>query len=295
MAPKQYKQRVALFLAWADDPQNTGKAQDPMGINKEMESLRRVLANGYGFDIFVHRIELYSPMLAVRDKVRSFIRGYSNPDTLLLLYYGGHGSYSVHDGLLWMASSRPIPGLADSHSSFPCRYVLEDLVRASSDVLILLCCCDAVPSHPNMAINCTSDGGTTEIIAACTVGQQTTAEYAPQVISLLEKRFVSGQHTTIRHVNSDLPKGIDRFTEGIFGRGRRLPARRKFSEAAYLQLHGASPKVSIVLTPVVTTPMFAEEPRYAKSSLIAKFWRLCGHGPLDSWKAVAGEATGRIY
>lgn len=104
MAPKQYKRRVALFLAWADDPQNTGKAQDPMGINKEMESLRRVLANGYGFDIFVHRIELYSPMLAVRDKVRSFIRGYSNPDTLLLLYYGGHGSYSVHDGLLWMAS-----------------------------------------------------------------------------------------------------------------------------------------------------------------------------------------------
>ncbi|KAH9213174.1 hypothetical protein DL95DRAFT_410530 [Leptodontidium sp. 2 PMI_412] len=265
MAPKQYKRRVALFLAWADDPQNTGKAQDPMGINKEMESLRRVLANGYGFDIFVHRIELYSPMLAVRDKVMDHI-------AYMMVCFG------------WLAGVAPF-------------LWWFYLVRASSDVLILLCCCDAVPSHPNMAINCTSDGGTTEIIAACTKGNANSEFFrsAPQVISLLEKRFVSGQHTTIRHVNSDLPKGIDRFTEGIFGRGRRLPARRKFSEAAYLQLHGASPKVSIVLTPVVTTPMFSEEPRYAKSSLIAKFWRLCGHGPLDSWKAVAGEATGRIY
>ncbi|KAG4444335.1 hypothetical protein IFR05_000209 [Cadophora sp. M221] len=295
MATKQYKRRVALFLAWVGDPQKTSKKQDPMGINKEMEGLRRVLANGYGFDIFVHRIELYSPMLAVRDKVRRFIRAYSNPDTLLLLYYGGHGSYNVRDGLLWMASSRPIPGLAEAHSSFACRYVLEDLVRASSDVLILLCCCDAVPNDPNMAINCISNGGTTEVIAACTVGHRTTAEYAPQVISLLEKRFVSGQHTTIRHVNSDLPKGLDRLTEGIFGRGRRLPARRKFSEAAYLQLHGASPKDSIVLTPVVITPMFAEEPRFAKTSWVARFSRMCGYGPLDHWKAVSAEATGHIY
>ncbi|KAL5326389.1 hypothetical protein ACEPPN_004073 [Leptodophora sp. 'Broadleaf-Isolate-01'] len=286
MAPKQYKRRVALFLAWADDPQNTGKAQDPMGINKEMESLRRVLANGYGFDIFVHRIELYSPMLAVRDKVRSFIRGYSNPDTLLLLYYGGHGSYSFVHRLMSLSFFVAATPYQVTQIWRSIALQMEEQRRS-----LLL-----VPWVGRQQLSSEYFGVTS--LNLKTMKGNANSEFfrsAPQVISLLEKRFVSGQHTTIRHVNSDLPKGIDRFTEGIFGRGRRLPARRKFSEAAYLQLHGASPKVSIVLTPVVTTPMFAEEPRYAKSSLIAKFWRLCGHGPLDSWKAVAGEATGRIY
>ncbi|KAH7361057.1 hypothetical protein BKA65DRAFT_578120 [Rhexocercosporidium sp. MPI-PUGE-AT-0058] len=325
MAPKEYKRRVALFLAWADNPEKKGKKHDPMGINKEMEALHRVLTNGYGFEIFVHRIVIYSPMPAVRDKVRSFIRGYSDPDTLLLLYYGGHGSYRINEGLIWMASSSPMPGLADRHSSFACRYILEDLVKASSDVLILLCCCEAAPSQPGMAIKCTSNGGTTEVIAACTVGQKTTAEYlshatwqvisggwerlrhwdsnanskslcsAPQVISLLEKRFISRQPTTVHNVNADLPKGFDRFAEGIFGRGRRLPARRTFSEAAYLQLHASSPEDSIVLTPIVTTPMFLEEPRFAPSSLMAKFMRFCGIGQLDNWKVVTPEDTGLVF
>ena len=103
MAPKEYKRRVALFLSWAEDASWT-EGIDPMGVQREMWDLGCVLTNRYGFGILTHAIELYKPLAAVREQVRDFIDGYSDPDTLLLLYYGGHGSYTVEDGLLWSAS-----------------------------------------------------------------------------------------------------------------------------------------------------------------------------------------------
>ena len=88
--------------------------------------------------------------------------------------YEGWFSDDVTDGE--SLDSKPIPDVLPRHCNMPCRLILEDLVKASSDVLIMLCCCSAVPSHAEMAVKCTSGGGTTEIIGSCGVGEKTSGD-----------------------------------------------------------------------------------------------------------------------
>ncbi|PVH82344.1 hypothetical protein DL98DRAFT_586684 [Cadophora sp. DSE1049] len=294
MAAKEYKRRVALFLAWVDDPR-ISRYPDPLNINREMNSLRRVLTQGYGFEIITYRMELYKPGLVVWSKVDSFIRGYSDPETLLLVYYGGHGTYWNSQGLVWAASSRNIADLADRNRLFPCRYVLEFLTKASSDVIILICCCSAAPTHPDMAINCQkSKGGTTEIIAACTVGERTSSEYASQIVALLEKRFASGRPTSVQTINYDITKGILRIAEGLFNRDRRLPPPGANPKPVHLQLHGQYAEDTIVLTPVKPEALIVQEPRYSASSWVAKLRMLCGRVIMESWNSDVGDGTGIV-
>ncbi|MCJ1351262.1 MAG: hypothetical protein MMC33_001246 [Icmadophila ericetorum] len=120
----RYTGVYVLFLRWKDDE---------LGVFKEIEKLGEVLRTKNNFLTEEYLIPSNGqPQRSLTKKLLGFMDDHEAQDSLLILYYGGHGD------------------------------IQTQLAESKSDVLILLDCCAAGSS-----VDSTNSGVVIEVIAAC--------------------------------------------------------------------------------------------------------------------------------
>ena len=77
----RYKRVKVLMVQWASDD---------LGVAAEIQQLAAVLMHCYQFDVSIFLLPDYLPMIALSARVMQFMD--HDPETLLIFYYGGHGS-----------------------------------------------------------------------------------------------------------------------------------------------------------------------------------------------------------
>ncbi|PVH69008.1 hypothetical protein DL98DRAFT_661904 [Cadophora sp. DSE1049] len=126
------------------------------GFERELDALRRVSQEEYGFDATMWVIPSNeSSQYDVMSNALNFIRDFDTSDNLFILYYAGHGLINRYRQSTWAYSQHPgCPTVEWSH--------IQGLFeRAKSDVLVLLDCCAAASSAP------APSNSAMETLAAC--------------------------------------------------------------------------------------------------------------------------------
>ena len=90
-----YKRVGVLIFCWEEDD---------LGVAKEIELLRRVFSTAYNFpDCRVIKIPSVDSHSFTGDVLATAKRTYSSPESLLIVYYGGHGGVDKQRNLYWSA------------------------------------------------------------------------------------------------------------------------------------------------------------------------------------------------
>ncbi|KAL2048673.1 hypothetical protein N7G274_000585 [Stereocaulon virgatum] len=142
----RYQEIHVLLISWEDDN---------LGVVKEISELREVFQKTYCYSTKEFQIPSHKSHNALAKQILEFVDEPESKESLLIVYYGGHGYMNDDRQCIWSCT-----GEADSATVkwFGLQTMLE---QAQSDILILLDCCAAASST-------TSSGtGVIELIAAC--------------------------------------------------------------------------------------------------------------------------------
>lgn len=94
-ARSKYKSINALLLSWQDDD---------LGVEKDIEKLKGLLASSYGCHTEQWKIPLAKPDFELTDRLRRFRVEHEteNPgDCLFIVYYAGHGHLNRGRRTMW--------------------------------------------------------------------------------------------------------------------------------------------------------------------------------------------------
>lgn len=81
-----------LLLSWKDDD---------LGVETEIVELDNVLRNIYRYSVEVWTIPSRKSHNELGDRLRDFTKKYEKEDSLLIVYYGGHGYLNDSRQLVW--------------------------------------------------------------------------------------------------------------------------------------------------------------------------------------------------
>ncbi|GAO14066.1 hypothetical protein UVI_02038420 [Ustilaginoidea virens] len=118
---QRYKVVQALLIHWGCDD---------LFVLPELEDLGKCLSEDYAFGTDIFAIPSENAHLELMMRVGQLIKEYESPDTLFLIYYGGHARIDESRQSTWCAWSA----------------IQTLLERSKSDVLILLDCCAGAAS-----------------------------------------------------------------------------------------------------------------------------------------------------
>ncbi|KAH7377993.1 hypothetical protein BKA64DRAFT_714496 [Cadophora sp. MPI-SDFR-AT-0126] len=144
----RYKDVQVLLLRWEEDE---------LEVEWELNDLAKVFRD-YGFSTDPWLIPTQSPLRKMMAKALKFIDDHESPDTLLIVYYGGHAKINEARQSTWSCTRNM------NYSSFEWNACQSLFEQSTSDTLFLFDCCSAaaaassVPSRTNAI---------TETIAAC--------------------------------------------------------------------------------------------------------------------------------
>ncbi|KAM3525231.1 hypothetical protein NHJ13051_004096 [Beauveria bassiana] len=127
----RYKKVEALLLHWGSDD---------LFVLPELEDLEKCLSEDYAFDTDIFAIPSENSHLELMMRVGQLIKEHESPDTLFLVYYGGHARIDESRQSTWCATR-------ESSSAWLQWSAIQTLLeRSKSDVLILLDCCAGAAS-----------------------------------------------------------------------------------------------------------------------------------------------------
>ncbi|TVY87185.1 Cyclic pyranopterin monophosphate synthase [Lachnellula willkommii] len=151
---RRYKEVHVILFHWQEDD---------MGVLYDMQTLAGLFNDTYrSSSVETHLIPSKNPYSFVERALDNFKRAHSHPESLLIVYYNGHGY--LENGKMMMCAYAEAK---DSNTAIPSIewYALQvGLERTASDVLILLCTC---ASGGSLRSSSAKEGGVTELIAAC--------------------------------------------------------------------------------------------------------------------------------
>jgi hypothetical protein len=128
---RRYRDVVALLLRWQDDD---------LGTETEINDLECVFRDMYHYRTERYLIPSSDSATQLEYKLNDFRRAYDQESSLLILYYGGHGSLDFNkqrpSRSIWQAKRNGYASLVWSDL----QGILE---RAKSDVVFILDCCFA--------------------------------------------------------------------------------------------------------------------------------------------------------
>ncbi|KAE9364287.1 hypothetical protein N431DRAFT_421152 [Stipitochalara longipes BDJ] len=146
----RYTKVSAILLSWEDEDPN-------LPVSLEIESLRDVFINLYGFEVEEWRIPDVKSHTALNLKILQFLDD-SDAKHLKIVYYAGHGKLSNHGQAIWTSHRN---SKRDRQPTVKWSGIQNALEESQSDVLVLLDCCASGLSN-------TDEGnGVTELLAAC--------------------------------------------------------------------------------------------------------------------------------
>ena len=100
-----YSAVYVLLLSWEDDD---------LGVISEIKDLAFTFENAYGFQVERYLIPSEEPDDAFDERLKTFVRSYQSPRSLLIVYYGGHGMLNASRLGIWAWSSSN-PGRTSSY------------------------------------------------------------------------------------------------------------------------------------------------------------------------------------
>ncbi|KAH6604243.1 hypothetical protein Trco_007689 [Trichoderma cornu-damae] len=120
-ASQRYKNVQALLVHWGSDD---------LFVLPELEDLEKCLREDYAFGTDIFSIPSENSHLELMMRIGQLIKDHESPDTLFIVYYGGHARIDDSRQSTWCAWSA----------------IQTLLERSKSDVLILLDCCAGAAS-----------------------------------------------------------------------------------------------------------------------------------------------------
>lgn len=134
-----YKDVSVLLLSWDQD-------FDDLGVKEEVDALEAVFRNRFNYHVQSSTLKTYekrSVQLLVNSIVANWVCKKDGPDTLLMVYYAGHGSPGQTPGHLELVGQSIPSELNQSIDRIVWNYT-EDMLRpAQADVLQIFDCCFA--------------------------------------------------------------------------------------------------------------------------------------------------------
>ncbi|KAL6877983.1 hypothetical protein HDV57DRAFT_499646 [Trichoderma longibrachiatum] len=128
---QRYKQVQALLVHWGSDD---------LFVLPELEDLEKCLREDYAFGTDIFSIPSENSHLELMMRIGQLIKDHESPDTLFIVYYGGHARIDESRQSTWCATrEHDSPWLQWSA-------IQTLLERSKSDVLILLDCCAGAAS-----------------------------------------------------------------------------------------------------------------------------------------------------
>ncbi|EHK17062.1 uncharacterized protein TRIVIDRAFT_183402 [Trichoderma virens Gv29-8] len=130
-ASQRYKNVQALLVHWGSDD---------LFVLPELEDLEKCMREDYAFGTDIFSIPSENSHLELMMRIGQLIKDHESPDTLFIMYYGGHARIDESRQSTWCATRDPdSPWLQWSA-------IQTLLERSKSDVLILLDCCAGAAS-----------------------------------------------------------------------------------------------------------------------------------------------------
>ena len=135
-AKAQYNQVHALILTWAfhdlrTEDYTAPPAADYVSLEEETARLRDTL-EGYGYRVHEFLIPMSRSVESLKSKLKQFCR-YAADDTLLMIYYHGHGALDDDNELVFSSHDHPDnPGWSQA---------------AAAELYAAMLSGDACPSH----------------------------------------------------------------------------------------------------------------------------------------------------
>ncbi|KAH7004659.1 hypothetical protein EDB82DRAFT_56746 [Fusarium venenatum] len=128
----RYSDVQVLLIQWDEDE---------LQVEDEVNELRRVF-NLYNFTTTKFRIPTSNSHRKLNQKVLSFVEEHENEDTLLIIYYGGHGVINKARQSTWSCKRDK------SYATVEWSAIQTLFETAKCDVLLLLDCCAAASAAP---------------------------------------------------------------------------------------------------------------------------------------------------
>ncbi|KAE9367715.1 hypothetical protein N431DRAFT_444815 [Stipitochalara longipes BDJ] len=144
----RYENVHVLLLRWEEDS---------MGVQYELDDLAKSFETGYGYATETWLIPSAKSHFALMEKALQVVRNFGKADSLLIVYYAGHGHMNASRQAMWSCTSDNMKGSLSWHA------VQALFEQADSDILLLLDCCAAASG----ALTEASSTSVTETIAAC--------------------------------------------------------------------------------------------------------------------------------
>ncbi|KAM0354163.1 hypothetical protein ACHAPU_001198 [Fusarium lateritium] len=147
-AYSRYNEIQVLLIRWDEDE---------LEVEWELNELQRVFRELYRFTTDKFLIPTQNSHRKLTHKVLSFVEEHENEDTLLIVYYGGHGVINKARQSTWSCKGDK------SYATVEWSAIQTLFETAKCDVLLLLDCCSAASAAPSID----RPANMKETIAAC--------------------------------------------------------------------------------------------------------------------------------
>ncbi|KAL2195376.1 hypothetical protein P885DRAFT_70483 [Corynascus similis CBS 632.67] len=197
-AKPQYNKVHALILTWSFHDLRLEDYTAPPGpdyVSLEQETVRlRATLEGYGYAVHEFLIPMHRSTESLKTKIKQFCSRYAADDTLLIIYYHGHGALDDENELVFSSERlRPV-------SSVPWSAIRHPILSAAADVLLVLDCCAAGGAslrHVHWQPPPGAEDYTKHLFAACGFESSTSDDMTAALCELMEdklqKRSVGSQ------------------------------------------------------------------------------------------------------
>ncbi|KAG5801644.1 hypothetical protein H9Q74_001244 [Fusarium xylarioides] len=132
-AYSRYSEVQVLLIRWEEDE---------LEVEWELNELQRVFHNLYGFTTDRFLIPTQNSHRKLNHKVLSFVEEHENEDTLLIVYYGGHGIINKARQSTWSCKGDK------SYATVEWSAIQTLFEMVKCDVLLLLDCCAGASAAP---------------------------------------------------------------------------------------------------------------------------------------------------
>ncbi|MCJ1249463.1 hypothetical protein MMC30_006687 [Trapelia coarctata] len=249
----EYASVSSLLLYW--------KNNDLDGIAEEINTVQELFEKDLGYQVKTYEIPLESPQLSLKSEIVSLIREHSNsPDSLIILYYSGHGDADEDGRARWTALEAGGPTLSWYR-------VQDSLYDAVGDVLVLLDCCNSALITPGE-----KKTGKFELLSASAKGVKTPqpgkSSFTSILVKTIRKHLKTKAHIAIRELHTllshnskltETPQHIEFVLGTITLRAYQLPQHSGFVKRPSAHLF-----LQVSLTDDLTAPQIAQ---WLKSNL----------------------------
>ena len=204
-----YTSVTALLVHWEHNDINP---------ENELDAVRDLFEKDFAFATLTFSIPPLCPQQALNREISAFVATYSNKsDTLLLVYYAGHGDVDAKGKSIWAAyvkSRQNVDIQAGTSTDCLTRYekngptlswgrAQQLLYDAVGDVLIILDCCSAA-----LVSKGDKDGGKYEILGASAKGIRTPepgkSSFTSILIKHIRKCLKKAQQINARNLHGEL-------------------------------------------------------------------------------------------